>query len=316
MIKFPFFNAQEMNLDWILQTLKRILNFMPIYSGHVGDVLQRKVDGAAWEPISAISMDIDGLNYEPAPDAADEIPLYVIADQSNRKTTVADLVSQVTAPVTSVNGLTGAVTIGKHNVGLGNVDNVQQYSASNPPPYPVTSVNGQTGAVIVSGGGAVDSVNGQTGTVVLTKSDVGLSNVANVAQYSASNPPPYPVTSVNGMTGAVTVTASGGIGTRLWTNSSPGTDFAAQTVTLDLSPYRFVMIVFCEKSDTHVHTEIFPKSYSGYAMQLEFALYRRLTKVMSTGIEFGAAQILTDYNNSTYSTSNGALIPFHIYGIT
>lgn len=30
---------------------------------------------------------------------------------------------------------------------LGNVDNVRQYSADNPPPYPVTSVNGQTGAV-------------------------------------------------------------------------------------------------------------------------------------------------------------------------
>ncbi len=35
-------------------------------------------------------------------------------------------------------------------VGLGNVDNVQQYSASNPPPYPVTSVNGETGAVSLS----------------------------------------------------------------------------------------------------------------------------------------------------------------------
>lgn len=34
-------------------------------------------------------------------------------------------------------------------VGLGNVDNVRQYSASNPPPYPVTSVNGKTGAVTV-----------------------------------------------------------------------------------------------------------------------------------------------------------------------
>ena len=35
----------------------------------------------------------------------------------------------------------------KSEVGLGNVDNVKQYSASNPPPYPVTSVNGQTGVV-------------------------------------------------------------------------------------------------------------------------------------------------------------------------
>ena len=38
----------------------------------------------------------------------------------------------------------------KSEVGLGNVDNVKQYSASNPPPYPVTSVNGETGAVTVS----------------------------------------------------------------------------------------------------------------------------------------------------------------------
>lgn len=34
-------------------------------------------------------------------------------------------------------------------VGLGNVDNVKQYSASNPPPYPVKSVNGKTGAVTI-----------------------------------------------------------------------------------------------------------------------------------------------------------------------
>ena len=54
------------------------------------------------------------------------------------------------APVTSVNNKTGAVTLGKSDVGLGNVDNVRQYSASNPPPYPVTSVNGKTGDVTVN----------------------------------------------------------------------------------------------------------------------------------------------------------------------
>ena len=37
----------------------------------------------------------------------------------------------------------------KSEVGLGNVDNVKQYSKDNPPPYPVTSVNGKTGAVTV-----------------------------------------------------------------------------------------------------------------------------------------------------------------------
>lgn len=54
------------------------------------------------------------------------------------------------APVTSVNSKTGAVSLVKGDVGLGNVDNVKQYSASNPPPYPVTSVNGKTGAVTIS----------------------------------------------------------------------------------------------------------------------------------------------------------------------
>lgn len=41
-------------------------------------------------------------------------------------------------------------TYTKSEIGLGNVDNVKQYSANNPPPYPVTSVNGKTGAVTVS----------------------------------------------------------------------------------------------------------------------------------------------------------------------
>ena len=44
-------------------------------------------------------------------------------------------------------------SVSKSDVGLGNVDNVKQYSASNPPPYPVTSVNGKTGNVTVAGGG-------------------------------------------------------------------------------------------------------------------------------------------------------------------
>ena len=53
------------------------------------------------------------------------------------------------APVVSVNGKTGAVTLVKADVGLSQVANVRQYSEQNPPPYPVTSVNGKTGAITV-----------------------------------------------------------------------------------------------------------------------------------------------------------------------
>lgn len=42
----------------------------------------------------------------------------------------------------------------------------------------------------------------------VTKAQIGLSNVDNIKQYSDSNPPPYPVTSVNGETGSVNLSAS------------------------------------------------------------------------------------------------------------
>lgn len=41
-------------------------------------------------------------------------------------------------------------TYTKNDVGLGNVEDVRQYSENNVPPYPVTSVNGKTGAVSLS----------------------------------------------------------------------------------------------------------------------------------------------------------------------
>lgn len=41
-----------------------------------------------------------------------------------------------------------------------------------------------------------------------SKGDVGLGNVDNIRQYSSSNPPPYPVNSVAGKTGSVTLAAS------------------------------------------------------------------------------------------------------------
>lgn len=86
--------------------------------------------------------------------------------------------------------------VSKDQVGLGNVDNVRQYSAQNQPPYPVTSVNGQTGAVTVdvpdiSGiqtdlGGHIANVSNPHG---VTKGQIGLGNVPDVVPYHAGNKP-------------------------------------------------------------------------------------------------------------------------------
>ena len=91
------------------------------------------------------------------------------------------------------------VPTNKSDIGLGNVDNVKQYSATNPPPYPVTSVNGETGAVSVNVPSASSTAPKAPGTAsagtsaayargdhvhpkqVVTKSDVGLGNVDNVS---------------------------------------------------------------------------------------------------------------------------------------
>ena len=63
---------------------------------------------------------------------------------------------------------------------------------------------------------AVHSVNNKTGTeITLSATDIGLGNVDNVKQYSDSNPPPYPVTSVNGKTGAVTIETGSGSGSSI-----------------------------------------------------------------------------------------------------
>ena len=94
----------------------------------------------------------------------------------------------------------------------GVTSNIQTQLNSKLSTAPVTSVNSKTGAVTltaadVSAVPTTRTVNGHalSANVTVSKSDVGLGNVDNVKQYSASNPPPYPVTSVNGHTGAVTV---------------------------------------------------------------------------------------------------------------
>lgn len=82
--------------------------------------------------------------------------------------------TNISYPVTSVNTKTGAVVLTKSDIGLSNVDNVKQYSASNPPPYPVSSVNGQTGAVTLGASdiGALPLAGGTlTGPLVLGNED-------------------------------------------------------------------------------------------------------------------------------------------------
>ena len=101
------------------------------------------------------------------------------------------------APVTSVNSKTGAVSLGASDVGALPDDTVIPSAATSTPADLGTAAVGSSTKYAKE-----DHVHNKP---TYSKSDVGLGNVDNVQQYSATNPPPYPVTSVNSQTGAVTV---------------------------------------------------------------------------------------------------------------
>lgn len=122
-------NADNITLEEYYMT-----NMVDSVNGNDGDVILTAYD----------------LNAVPTTRTINNKPL-----SSNITLTASDVGAQ---PKITVNGIVqgdgagnlSAAELNPVSVGLGNVDNVKQYSATNPPPYPVTSVNGMTGAVTVS----------------------------------------------------------------------------------------------------------------------------------------------------------------------
>ena len=83
-VRFPFFDMQSLNLDWILNEVKRIAGFMP-QDGNSGDFLVRTADGAAWEPLEAIEVNINNLPEDTEIGDNDQLIFYDISAQANRK---------------------------------------------------------------------------------------------------------------------------------------------------------------------------------------------------------------------------------------
>ena len=187
--KLPYSTMQQLNLDWILDRIRR---FLPD-TGAKGQVLTRTKDGAAWVDPEAASGAVSSVNGKTG---------AVVLTASD----VGALPSSYQAPVTSVNGMTGDVVIS----GGGAVD----------------SVNGKTGDVVLTAAdvGAlpdtytapVSSVNGQTGAVQLAIPD-STSDLTNDSGFitAAQSAAAAPVQSVNGQTGAVSIFQSNNIGNEI-----------------------------------------------------------------------------------------------------
>lgn len=111
-IHFPYFNMQELNLDWIMKELKRIAGFMP-QDGNVGDILTRKSDGAAWEPPEAVNININGLPEDTEIGDNDQLIFYDISAQANRKIKPPNLLDSMMSNGTPLMDGTGSAGTSK-----------------------------------------------------------------------------------------------------------------------------------------------------------------------------------------------------------
>lgn len=183
---FPYTNMQELNLDWIIKQFK-ILEQSTVLSvnGQTGQVVLYQAKNVQFP-------DVPEENWS----------IIRMCDGTMRGIYFA-------------NDNTAYILHGNDLEAL--------YSANNQPPYPVTSVNGSTGDVILYPGDEVilPSINDNTkhswaifrdlnnvtrgikfkddGTAVLMVGN------QEYPVYSSNNQPPYPVSSVNGKTGTVSL---------------------------------------------------------------------------------------------------------------
>ena len=239
-------------------------------SGYITSAPVDSVNGKTGEVV----LDADDVGAYELPSGG--IPKTDLASDVQTSLGKADTALQ-SAPVTSVNGQTGDVTVSvpaassatpqdlgtaaagssadfsradhvhkkptysKGDVGLGNVDNVQQYSASNPPPYPVTSVNGSTGDVTVNVPEAATA----------TPSDLGTAAVGNSAKYARENHVhKMPNASDVGATPSGQGIPSGGTAGQMLVKNS-GTDYDGKW---DSNAYRSVSLPFGAVDDTSTST--------------------------------------------------------------
>ena len=109
--------------------------------------------------------------------------------------------------------------------------------------------------------------------------------------------------------------------TLLWINASPGSSFAAQTISLSLSGYTSIMTVFLYSASmsywrgTHIQS-VDSCCFCYDAVQKSDISYRprREVTASATGLVFGSGGYLDEYVR-TYYINDEYAIPLYIYGI-
>ena len=199
---------------------------------------------------------------------------------------------------------------------------------------------------VEAGGGTVQSVNevlpDQNGNITLTADDIGTDETGVTIQDMVDNyvhvgtsaptdssvklwldtdePGMSAVSSVNGMTGTVVLDTVPM--TLLWTNASPTSDFAAQTVQIDYSDYDLILMVIKSNTTSVAYFTNISEAVSGRKGFInKFSTTTISGTTVATGIErqFEYTASGIDYtrafNYTGNTTVNNEMIPYKIYGI-
>lgn len=207
--QFPFTNFHQLNLDWLIKEVKKLGEHAVLsVNGQTGDVVLYQsenvvfpeVDSDQWRMVRVADGHTAGVLFN-------QDYMYVMYDNT------ADRV----------------------------------YTMNHPPAYPVTSVDGQTGDVTVFPQAAVrlpdvtDDYTNIRRQIQTNGTDniVGIELKQNKAyrmkdqyryeMYDSDNPPPYPVTSVNGQTGPVilAIPFDSPLTNSVWMATDPSADHTA-----------------------------------------------------------------------------------------
>ena len=156
MIKYPYPNMQQLNLDWILGRLKAIMKFLPS-GGAVGQILRRTSTGAEWSDEAAFVASVSSVNGQTGD---------VVLDAAD----VGALPDTYTAPVTKVNNKTGAVVLDADDVGA--LPAGTQYVIITGSTINIPLANNTFGIIVSSG-------TGSTGKDVIIFNTTGTGSVSN-----------------------------------------------------------------------------------------------------------------------------------------
>ena len=230
--QFPYTNFHEINLDWLIQQVKKYGESVVLsVNGQTGDVVLYQdpnivfpsVDNTNWTMTRTANGHEIGIQFQNG-------MAYLLFDGSPER--IYTTVNPPAYPVTSVDGQTGAVqvfpdadtvlppvdntrTIMRRQIKDGNNQDIFTgvqaeadalkrlsgtnlytiYDQQNQPPYPVTSVNGSTGAVILAIPFA--DVSGQEWTA----NDASPSNIWEMSRYTQNGAlATIRLTTANGLT--------------------------------------------------------------------------------------------------------------------